>query len=68
MLVGHFFEILVSFWLLGGQLGACWQLKGVIGAFGAENGRLEGGGTPINSDDEGVPCKLNCFSGSRGEP
>ena len=68
MLVGHFFEILVSFWLLGGQLGACWQLEGVIGAFRAENGRLEGGGTPINSKYWGVVCKLVGFSGSRGEP
>ena len=42
MLVGHIFEILVSFWVVGGRLGACWRLKGVIGAFQT---RLEGGGT-----------------------
>ena len=35
MLVGHIFEILVSFWVVGGRLGACWQLEGVIGAFGS---------------------------------
>ncbi len=38
MLVGHIFEILVSFWVVGGRLGACWLVKGVIGAFEAENG------------------------------
>ena len=30
MLVGDIFEILVSFWVVGGRLGACWQLEGVI--------------------------------------
>ena len=58
MLVGHIFEILVSFWVVGGRLGACWRLKGVIGAFGAENGRLEGGRVdPRNPEDGGVPWK-----------
>ena len=59
----------MSFWLLGGQLGACWQLEGVTGAFGAENGRLEGrGGTPMNSDDEGGPCTSYAFGGCGGSP
>ena len=40
MLVGQIFEILVSLWVFGGRLGACWQLEGVIGAFRTENRRL----------------------------
>ena len=44
VLVEHIFEIFVSFWVVEGRLGACWRLEGVIGAFGAENGRLQGGG------------------------
>ncbi len=44
--VGYIFEIFPLFLVVRGRLGACWQLEGVIGAFGPEDGRLEGGGDP----------------------
>ena len=34
MLVGHIFEIFVSFWVVRGRLWASCKLKGVIGPFG----------------------------------
>ena len=65
MLVGQIFEIWVSFWVVGGRLGACWQLEGVIGAFGAEHGRLEERGGAYILTTRGVRA-LSPGSGALG--